>query len=461
MAHKKSECGAHTEKSTGAVQSGRKAGKKENSSAHDALPLSYIDRYSRQMVIKEVGLEGQKKLKSSRVLVVGAGGLGAPVLTYLAAMGIGHIGVADSDLVEESNLNRQVLYRESSVGIPKTEEAVKALRALGSAIEYSEYPKITPENIWAVGAGYDLVLDCGDSRPLRYLLSDYSRVRGIPYVGGSSLRWEGHVYTLSSLCYRCVHKPTGFYSSGTCSSAGIIGSMCGVVGSIMATEAMKAVLGVAAGDAMLYINGLKSDFMRLQLNKKKCNVCSRLPMLTLPEAKNAVFQEFAKLEAVEAKAGACLLSDVLEKLEASAKESAPGKAAAREKTKSQGEAEESVHDRLADMSIYGQSLDPNVEVAWAGVLENPGKYFVLDMRSAAEHKILPIPRATVYALGDIIDNPKKARDYVAKKAKSRKVVLCCRNGSTSRKFIRIFGGLSIHGGAQAYIEHKRHAEAGK
>ncbi|KAI5147678.1 adenylyltransferase and sulfurtransferase [Nematocida ausubeli] len=435
------------------------------------LPLSYIDRYSRQMVIKEIGVEGQRKIKTSRVLVVGAGGLGAPALMYLAAMGVQKIGISDFDVVEESNLNRQVLYRESSIGKYKAKEAVQSLTGLCSSSEYTSHPKITSENVWDICSSYDLVMDCGDNRSLRYLLSDCCKLRGIPYICGSSLRWEGHVYTFNRLCYRCVHPVIGTYASGSCSSAGIIGSMCGVVGSLMATEAMKAIIGIGASDSLVYINGLKNEFMNLSLNKKLCTLCKEAPHLTRMQRIERIAKENQILEEKEKELNTCLISDLVEKMQdidiskiqESAKNSKlPFSDSSAESIgmtpdttpadKKENKDQELLSDNPTDKNEGKCLTSLEDEVCWSVIFSSPEKYFIVDTRSSAEHKIFSIPNSYLYPLSSIVDNPKKARDCVHRKAAGRKVVLCCRNGSTSRRFVFIFGALSAVGGIQEYIK---------
>ncbi|EIJ88558.1 hypothetical protein NEQG_01248 [Nematocida parisii ERTm3] len=431
-----------------------------NTSSREERPmaLSYIDRYSRQMIIKEIGVEGQKKIKESRVLVVGAGGLGAPVLMYLSAMGVGTIGISDSDVVEESNLNRQVLYKELSIGKYKTKEAKDNLSGLSSSAEYNIHNKITRENLWSVCSLYDLVLDCGDNRPLRYLLSDYCRSRSIPYICGSSLRWEGHVYRLTTLCYRCVHPTTGMYTSGNCSSAGIIGSMCGVVGSLMATEAMKVIIGLEGmDDRLTYINGLKNEFMNLSLKKKLCTLCRDTSLLTVEQKKERIFQENQDLEEKDEKFSQCELTDLIKK----ATEIKITKNTEIPENTSKSTIEQTDHktaskdvsEDILTNSKSADEIDESTEIAWKTVYSSPESYFIVDIRSSAENKIISVPKAYLYPLSEIVDNPKKARTIIQRKAKNRRILLCCRNGSTSKKFVPIFGGLSISGGTQSYIKY--------
>lgn len=411
-----------------------------------AFSYSYIDRYSRQMVIKEIGPEGQHRIKEARVLVVGAGGLGAPVLMYLAAMGVGCIGVSDSDRVEYSNLNRQVLYKEESVGKSKTEESIEYLSSISSSVEYFIHPKVSCDNIWEIGDGYDIVIDCADSRSLRYLLSDYCRYRHIPYIGGSSLRWEGHVYVLNALCYRCIHPSASKYFSGTCATAGIIGSICGIVGSVMATEALKAVIGLATYDKMFYSNGITNESMNITLRKKECVLCREYQYKTLSQIREIVEEENRKIEREE-REDVCMIDrriDAHKKISDIKIVDIPNKEVLPNK-----EIDKKTEENTK-ISLHTQNIS---EIDWKSVLSYSNLYFIVDIRSTAEHRILSVPNAYLYTLSDIVDSPRTAYDKIKKKAKGRQIVLCCRNGSTSRKFLNIFNAMNIKGGTQAYLKY--------
>lgn len=436
--------------------------------------LSYIERYSRQMIIKEIGKEGQNRIKTASVLVVGAGGLGAPSLLYLAAMGIGRIGLSDSDTVEDSNLNRQVLYSELSVGQMKTSEAVKVLKGLSSGTIYTEHGKISKGNIWEIGENYDLVLDCGDSRSLRYLLSYYCRTRQIPYIGGSSLRWEGHVYVLNRLCYGCIHPSVTPYLSGNCASAGIIGSLCGIVGSQMATEALKTVLGIGGEDRMFYTNSLTGESMNISLRRKKCRICRESPNLTDTQRKLLISEEIGRIEEMDEIGITCPLDRVekegisypLDQVdgveenisevsasisEISTKIDIPNKEMYLLNRKSE------ISEKIRSIRIDSRVKPPcpPSEIDWKSVLSYSSLYLIVDIRIPAENRILPIPGAYLYTLSDIVDHPKRASEVIRKKAHGRQIALFCRNGSTSKKFLNIFNALNITGGAQAYIAYSK------
>ncbi|MFI9489633.1 ThiF family adenylyltransferase [Promicromonospora sp. NPDC052451] len=218
-----------------------------------------LARYARHLVLPGVGPEGQRRLANARVLVVGAGGLGSPVLLYLAAAGVGTLGVVDDDVVEVSNLQRQVVHGVSDLGRPKTASAREAVAEVNPHVEVVEHPeRLTTANALEVLSGYDLVLDGTDAFATRYLVSDAAEVLGVPCVWGAIHRFTGQVATfwgappagVEGVTYRDVFPvppPPG--ASPDCATAGVLGAMCGTVGSVMATEAVKLVTG--AGDTLL------------------------------------------------------------------------------------------------------------------------------------------------------------------------------------------------------------------
>jgi molybdopterin/thiamine biosynthesis adenylyltransferase/rhodanese-related sulfurtransferase len=206
-------------------------------------------RYARQLVLPEVGPGGQRRLLDARVLVVGAGGLGSPVALYLAASGVGTIGIVDDDVVDESNLQRQVLHAADRLGMPKVSSAAIAVRALNpetTVIEHDE--RMTPVNVTRLVAGYDVIVDGTDNLDTRYLLNDAAVAAGTPVVHGSVYRWDGQVTTLVPFegpCYRCLHPerpPDALVLD--CDVAGVLGVLPGIVGTIQASEVLKVVLGV-------------------------------------------------------------------------------------------------------------------------------------------------------------------------------------------------------------------------
>lgn len=213
------------------------------------LSREQLDRYARHIIMDEVGPAGQANLLEGRVLVVGAGGLGSPVLQYLAAAGVGHIGIVDDDVVERSNLQRQVLHREQDIGRAKVDSARGALEALNPDIDVEPYDcRLDETNVTEMIAGYDVVVDCSDNFPTRYLINDACTLAGTPFAHGAVLRFEGQITSFEANetgpCYRCLFPSAP--EPGTvpdCATAGVLGVLPGTVGTIQATEAIKLLLG--------------------------------------------------------------------------------------------------------------------------------------------------------------------------------------------------------------------------
>jgi molybdopterin/thiamine biosynthesis adenylyltransferase/rhodanese-related sulfurtransferase/molybdopterin converting factor small subunit len=252
------------------------------------LSFEEIRRYGRHLIMPEVGMKGQKKLKKARVLVVGAGGLGSPVLLYLAAAGVGTLGVVDFDQVDQSNLQRQILYSTEEVGKSKTETAASKLKALNPNVNVIPHSvQLTSENALEVIKSYDIVLDGTDNFPTRYLVNDACVMLGKPNVYASIFRFEGQVsvfYAKEGPCYRCLYPeppPPGLVPS--CAEGGVLGILPGLVGLIQATEAVKLVLGVGnplIGRLML-VDALEMSFRELKLRKNpNCAVCGEHPTVT-------------------------------------------------------------------------------------------------------------------------------------------------------------------------------------
>lgn len=254
-----------------------------------------IARYSRHILLPEVGLAGQEALAAARVLVIGAGGLGSPAALYLAAAGIGTLGIADFDRVEEHNLQRQVLHDTASIGSPKTESARGRLLGLNPDIQIELHPAgITPANSLELFAAYDLIVDGSDNFATRYLNNDAAFLAQKPLVYGSIFRFEGQVSLFHPAgggpCYRCLfpHPP----APGTvpnCAEAGVFGALCGMVGSMQAMETIKFFLqtGESMRGKLLVIDALTSHFRTIQLKKDPgCPLCGDKPTLRSIEAKN-------------------------------------------------------------------------------------------------------------------------------------------------------------------------------
>jgi len=247
-----------------------------------------ITRYSRHLILPQVGLEGQHALKSARVIVVGTGGLGSPIAMYLAAAGIGHIGLVDHDVVDTSNLQRQIVHGESMIGKPKVESAARRLQDLNPHITVTPYHEpLTSTNALDILASYDVIMDGTDNFPTRYLLNDAAVMLGKPLVYGSIYRFEGQVSVFAmpgGPCYRCLlPDPPPPHLVPSCAEAGVLGILPGTIGTIQATEAIKIILGIGdtlAGRLLLY-DALDMSFDMITLPKRPaCPMCGESPTIT-------------------------------------------------------------------------------------------------------------------------------------------------------------------------------------
>jgi adenylyltransferase/sulfurtransferase len=252
------------------------------------LTREEILRYSRQLLIPEIGLDGQRKLKASSVLIIGTGGLGSPVALYLAAAGVGHIGLVDYDVVDESNLQRQVVHGTGMVGKLKVDSARSRLLDLNPAIQVEVFNEpFTSANAMRIADPFDLIIDGSDNFPTRYLTNDLCVLTGKPNVYGAIYRFEGQVsvfYAREGPCYRCLFPeppPPGLVPS--CADAGVLGILPGTIGTIQATEAIKLLLGMGSslvGRLLLY-NALELSFEFVTLKKNPtCKVCGPHPEVT-------------------------------------------------------------------------------------------------------------------------------------------------------------------------------------
>lgn len=252
------------------------------------LSQEEVLRYSRHLLIPEVGLEGQCKLKEASVLLVGTGGLGSPLALYLAAAGVGRIGIVDYDVVDDSNLQRQVIHDTRQVGKLKVESARQRMIDLNPYIQVDAYNEVfSAENAQRIADGYDLLVDGTDNFPTRYLINDLSVLTGRPYVYGSIFRFEGQVSVFDARrgpCYRCLFpEPPPPGAVPTCAEGGVFGVLPGTVGTIQGTEVIKLILGIGEpliGRLLLY-DALDMTFQTVQLRKNpNCKVCGPNPQIT-------------------------------------------------------------------------------------------------------------------------------------------------------------------------------------
>lgn len=238
-------------------------------------------RYGKQLAIPEVGEAGQRRLKAAKVLVVGAGGLGSPLGLYLTAMGVGRIGIVDHDAVEESNLQRQVLYSVADVGRPKLDAAVSRLAGLNPHVELVSYPeRFSRRNAVGLVGDYDVVVDATDNYPSRYLLHDTCAGAGKPGVYGSVSRFVGHVSVFGAPggpCFRCLFpEPPTAEAEVLCTDSGVIGALPGIIGTFQALEVVKLVMGVGRPlvGRLLSFDGLAGEWLEIQVSRRSmCAIC--------------------------------------------------------------------------------------------------------------------------------------------------------------------------------------------
>ncbi|ADM11261.1 molybdopterin and thiamine biosynthesis E1-like protein [Encephalitozoon intestinalis ATCC 50506] len=369
------------------------------------LPEATLERYSRQIIVPGIHVKGQKSLGSSGVLVVGCGGLGSPAILYLLSCGIGRIGLVDFDKVEIHNLQRQVIYTEADVSQYKVTAAlsfVKRANSLIKAVGYNEF--LGRENVERIVAPYDIVLDCTDSICTRYLLSDCCQALSKSLICGSVLRWEGQLYKLTpdGPCYRCLF-PDMRERTLTCEDAGVVGPICGIIGSLQALEAIKTIMGNTEPKMTIY-NGITSNFVdsKLRSSRNDCIVCSRK---CIPED---LYFPTAKCTAV---------SD-------------------------------------------DKATNQNVEtINWEDILNNLDSYLLIDVRPPIQHEMFRIKGSVSIPLADL---PDKIGDI---EASGKKIGVVCKRGISSRKgaWILNMNGIeafSVNGGVDRLKSLLRKTGAG-
>ena len=252
------------------------------------LTEEQIERYSRQIILEEIGGAGQEKLLSSKVLIVGAGGLGAPAGLYLAAAGIGTIGIVDYDKVELTNLQRQIIHHTGDIGTEKVDSAKAKIQAINPDVNVQTHQKrLTAENIPEIIRQYDFVIDGTDNFPAKFLVNDACYFEKKAFSHAGILRFDGQLITVlpgETTCYRCIfHSPPPAGVVPSCSEAGVLGVLAGVIGLLQATEAMKYLLGIGdlLTNALLVYNALEMSFYRVKLNRNpNCPLCGENPQIT-------------------------------------------------------------------------------------------------------------------------------------------------------------------------------------
>jgi molybdopterin/thiamine biosynthesis adenylyltransferase/rhodanese-related sulfurtransferase len=288
------------------------------------LTTDEVRRYSRHLIIPDVGMSGQKRLKNAKVLVIGAGGLGSPALLYLAAAGVGTLGIAEFDEVDESNLQRQIIHGMSDIGRPKAVSAQESIAEVNPLVEVVVHnERLDNDNVKRVFEGYDLIVDGTDNFATRYMVNDAAYFLGIPYVWGSIYRFDGQASVFAPMlgedlpCYRCLYPeppPPGMVPS--CAEGGVLGVLCASIGSIQVNEAIKLLTGIGepiAGKLMIY-DALEMEYRKLKVRKDpNCALCGDNPTVTDLIDYDA-FCGAVSDEAAEAAAGSTISVSTLEQM---------------------------------------------------------------------------------------------------------------------------------------------------
>lgn len=371
------------------------------------LTRDEVNRYSRHLIIPDVGMAGQKRLKNAKVLVVGAGGLGSPALLYLAAAGVGTLGVIDFDVVDESNLQRQIIHRQSSLGKPKVESAAETVRDINPLIDVVVHDTaLDRDNIMDIFSGYDLIVDGTDNFATRYMVNDAAVLLGKPYVWGSIYRFDGQAsvfWAEHGPCYRCLYPeppPPGMVPS--CAEGGVLGVLCASIGSIQVNEAIKLLTGIGeplVGRLMVY-DALEMTYRSVKVRKDpECPLCGKNPTQT------------ELLEDYEAFCGA--VSD---------------------------EAAEAVRDSTISVHDLKAMQDRADDI------------FLVDVREPNEYEIVAIPGATLIPKGEFLNG-----SALERLPQDKKIVLHCKSGVRSAEALAVvksagFGdAVHVGGGVLAWV----------
>ena len=350
------------------------------------LTVDEVRRYSRHLIIPDVGMTGQKRLKNAKVLCVGAGGLGSPALLYLAAAGVGTLGIVDFDVVDESNLQRQVIHGQSDVGRPKAESARDSIREINPYVTVVVHQeRLDSDNAMQIFADYDLIVDGTDNFATRYLVNDACVLLGKPYVWGSIYRFDGQAsvfWAEYGPCYRCLYPeppPPGMVPS--CAEGGVLGVLCASIGSIQVNEAIKVITGIGeplAGRLMIY-DALEMTYRSVKVRKDpECPVCGKNPTVT----ELIDYEEFCGAvseEAQEAAAGSTITAR-----------------------------------QLKDMQDAGEDI------------------FLVDVREPNEYEIVSIPGSVLIPKGEFLSGAALER-----LPQDKRVVLHCKSGARSAECLAI------------------------
>lgn len=247
-----------------------------------------VERYSRHLILTDVGIEGQERILNAKVLVIGAGGLGSPLLYYLAAAGVGTVGIVDGDVVDMTNLQRQIIHFTSDIDRAKVQSAGEKINLLNPDVHvYTTEARVDADNILEIMSDYDFIVDGTDNFPAKYLINDACVIARKPYSHAGILRFNGQTMTIlpgESACLRCIFpEPPPPDAVPTCSQAGVLGVLAGVVGTLQATEVLKYTIGKGdlLSDRLLTFDALKMEFRNLKVKKRtECPVCGENPQIT-------------------------------------------------------------------------------------------------------------------------------------------------------------------------------------
>ncbi|GAA4208432.1 adenylyltransferase/sulfurtransferase MoeZ [Microbispora amethystogenes] len=371
------------------------------------LTVDEVRRYSRHLIIPDVGMAGQKRLKNAKVLCVGAGGLGSPALLYLAAAGVGTLGIVDFDVVDESNLQRQVIHGQSDVGRLKAESAAASVREVNPLVNVIIHNvALTTDNVMDIFSGYDLIVDGTDNFATRYMVNDAAVLLGKPYVWGSIYRFDGQAsvfWAEHGPCYRCLYPeppPPGMVPS--CAEGGVLGVLCASIGSIQVNEAIKVLTGVGeplVGRLMIY-DALEMKYRDVKVRKDpECPLCGKNPSITELIDYEAFCGTISD-EAQQAAAGSTITAAELE----------------------------AMRDRGDDIMI-------------------------IDVREPNEYEIVSIPGAVLIPKGEFLNG-----SALEGLPQNRKIVLHCKSGARSAEVLAVLknAGFSdavhVGGGVLSWIK---------
>jgi len=372
----------------------------------DELSVDEVKRYSRHLIIPDVGMTGQKRLKNAKVLVVGAGGLGSPALLYLAAAGVGTLGIVDFDVVDESNLQRQIIHGVSDIGKPKAESARDSIKEINPYVEVILHQeRLDSDNALDIFRPYDLIVDGTDNFATRYLVNDACVLLGKPYVWGSIYRFDGQAsvfWAEYGPCYRCLYPeppPPGMVPS--CAEGGVLGVLCASIGSIQVNEAIKVITGIGdplVGRLMIY-DALEMNYRSVKVRKDpECPVCGKNPTVT----------ELIDYEAF------C------------------------------GAVSEEAQEAVQGSTITAKELK--------NMMDNDENIFVVDVREPNEYEIVSIPGATLIPKGEFLSGA-----ALEKLPQDKRIVLHCKSGARSAEALAVVkdAGFSdavhVGGGVLAWV----------